>query len=100
MTHSPFQGLRYDERKKLLREISRLKKQSTRFETLVEETEQKIFAIEAKFGVENFYRHTEPEEVHKLQIKKRELSDELSGHLRQWETSSQDLEIAQARFGS
>jgi len=98
--NSPPQELSYDERKKLLREISRLKKQSTRFETLVEETEQKIFAIEAKFGVEDFYRHTTPEEVQKLQIKKRELSDELSGHLREWETSSQDLEIAQARFGS
>ena len=98
--NSPPQELSYDERKKLLREISRLKKQSTRFETLVEETEQKIFAIEAKFGVEDFYRHTTPEEVQKLQIKKHELSDELSGHLREWETSSQDLEIAQARFGS
>ena len=98
--NSPPQELSYDERKKLLREISRLKKQSTRFETLVEETEQKIFAIEAKFGVEDFYRHTTPEEVQKLQIEKRELSDELSGHLREWETSSQDLEIAQARFGS
>ena len=98
--NSPPQELSYDERKKLLREISRLKKQSTRFETLVEETEQKIFAIEAKFGVEDFYRLTTPEEVQKLQIKKRELSDELSGHLRDWETSSQDLEIAQARFGS
>ena len=98
--NSPPQELSYDERKKLLREISRLKKQSTRFETLVEETEQKIFAIEAKFGVEDFYRRTTPEEVQKLQIKKRELSDELSGHLREWETSSQDLEIAQARFGS
>ena len=94
------QGLSYDERKKLLREISRLKKQSTRFETLVEETEQKIFAIEAKFGVEDFYRHTTPEEVQKLQIKKHELSDKLTGHLREWETSSQDLEIAQTRFGS
>ena len=98
--NSPPQELRYDDRKKLLREISSLKKQSTRFETLVEETEQKIFAIEAKFGVEDFYRHTTPGEVQKLQIKKRELSDELSGHLREWETSSQDLEIAQARFGS
>ena len=98
--NSPPQELSYDERKKLLREISRLKKQSTRFETLVEETEQKIFAIEAKFGVEDFYRHTTPGEVQKLQVKKRELSDELSGHLREWETSSQDLEIAQARFGS
>ena len=98
--NSPPQELSYDERKKLLREISRLKKQSTRFETLVEETEQKIFAIEAKFGVEDFYRHTTPGEVQKLQIKKRELSDELSGHLREWETSSQDLEIAQALFGS
>ena len=98
--NSPPQELSYDERKKLLREISRLKKQSTRFETLVEETEQKIFAIEAKFGVEDFYRHTTPEEVQKLQIKKHELSDELSGHLREWETSSQDLEIARARFGS
>ena len=98
--NSPPQELSYDERKKLLREISRLKKQSTRFETLVEETEQKIFAIEAKFGVEDFYRNTTLEEVQKLQLKKRELSDELSGHLREWETSSQDLEIAQARFGS
>jgi len=96
----PPQKLSYDERKKLLREISRLKKQSTRFETLVEETEQKIFAIEAKFGVEDFYRFTTPEEVQKLQIKKHKLRDELSGHLRKWETSSQDLEIAQARFGS
>ncbi len=98
--NSPPQELSYGERKKLLREISRLKKQSTRFETLVEETEQKIFAIEAKFGVENFYRHTTPEEVQKLQIKKHELSDELYEHLREWEISSKDLEIAQARFGS
>ena len=98
--NSPPQELSYDERKKLLREISRLKKQSTRFETLVEETEQKIFAIEAKFGVEDFYRLTTPEEVQKLQIKKHELSDELSGYLREWETSTQDLEIVQTRFGS
>ena len=98
--NSSSQELSYDERKNLLREISRLKKQSTRFETLVEETEQKIFAIEEKFGVEDFYRYTTPEEIQKLQIKKSELSDELSGHLKEWETSSQDLEIAQARFGS
>jgi len=98
--NSPSQELNYDERKKLLREISRLKKQSTRFETLVEETEQKILAIEAKFGVEDFFRFTTPAEVQKLQIKKHELSDELSGYLREWETSSKDLEIAQARFSS
>jgi len=98
--NSPSQELSYDERKKLLREISRLKKQSTRFETLVEETEQKILAIEAKFGVEDFFRFTTPAEVQKLQIKKHELSDELSGYLREWETSSKDLEIAQARFSS
>ena len=55
MTNTPRGSTTYDERKKLLREISRLKKQSTRFKTLVEETEQKIFAIEEKFGVEDFY---------------------------------------------
>jgi len=92
--------LSYDERKKLMRKISRLKKQSTRFEILVEETEQKIFDIEAKFGVEDYFRQASPEEIQKLQIEKYELSEELTRYLKLWETSSEDLEIAQARFGS
>ena len=87
------------ERKKLQSEISKLKKQSTRFETLIEEGEQKISAIEAKFGVENFYQQASPEEIQNLQTEKEKLSTQLSTHLSQWETSSQKLEVAQARFG-
>ena len=60
--------------KKLQSEISKLKKQSTRFETLIEEGEQKISAIEAKFGVENFYRQASPEEIQNLQTEKEKLS--------------------------
>ncbi len=93
------QELSYDKRKKMQREISKLKKQASRFETLVEETEQKIYAIEAKFGVADFFQQTSPDDVQKLQIKKNELSDELSINLRQWETSSQNLESLEASFG-
>ena len=88
----------YAERKKLQSEISTLKKQSTRFETLIEEGEQKISAIEEKFGVENFYQQASPEEIQNLQIEKEKLSAQLSSHLSQWETSSHKLEVAQARF--
>jgi len=92
------QELSYAERKKLQCEISKLKKQSKRFETLIEEGEQKISAIEAKFGVENFYQQASPEEIQNLQTEKEKLSAQLSTHLRQWETSSHKLEVAQARF--
>ena len=93
------QELSYDERKKLQSEISKLKKQSTRFETLIEEGEQKISAIEAKFGVENFYQQASPEEIQNLQTEKEKLSAQLSTHVSQWETSSHKLEVAQSRFG-
>ena len=93
------QELSNAERKKLQSEISKLKKQSTRFETLIEEGEQKISAIEAKFGVENFYQQASPEEIQNLQTEKEKLSAQLSTHLSQWETSSHKLEVAQARFG-
>jgi len=92
------QELSYPERKKLQSDISKLKKQSTRFETLIEEGEQKISAIEAKFGVENFYQQASPEEIQNLQTEKEKLSAQLSTHVSQWETSSHKLEVAQARF--
>ena len=98
MEHS-IQELSYDERKKLQSEISKLKKQSTRFETLIEEGEQKISAIEAKFGVENFYQQASLEEIQNLQTEKEKLSAQLSTHVSQWETSSHKLEVAQSRFG-
>ena len=90
----------YDKRKKLQREISKLKKQATRYETLVEETEQKISAIEAKFGIVDFFQQTSLNEVQKLQMEKNELSDELSKNLSEWETSSQNLESLEASFGT
>ena len=92
--------LSYDKRKKMQREISKLKKQATRFESLVEETETKISAIEAKFSIEDFFQQTSADEVQKLQIEKSELSDQLSNNLRQWETSSQNLESLEERFGA
>jgi len=94
------QELSYDKRKKMQREISKLKKQATRFESLVEETELKISAIEAKFSLEDFYQQTSADEVQKLQTEKSELNDQLSKNLRQWETSSQNLESLEERFGA
>ncbi|HCV44636.1 MAG TPA: ABC-F family ATPase, partial [Deltaproteobacteria bacterium] len=94
------QELSYDKRKKMQREISKLKKQATRFESLVEETELKISAIEAKFSIEDFFQQTSADEVQKLQIEKSELNDQLSKNLRQWETSSQNLESLEERFGA
>ena len=82
------------------REISKLKKQATRFESLVEETELKISAIEAKFSIEDFFQQTSADEVQKLQIEKSELNEQLSKNLRQWETSSQNLESLEERFGA
>ncbi len=88
----------FEERKKLQRDISKLNKQATRFELLVEETEKKIAEIEAKFGIEDFFQTASIDEVNRLQAEKSNLSLQLTGHLRQWEISSQDLENAKARF--
>ena len=90
--------LSYDKRKKLQREISKLKKQATRYESLVEETEQKISAIDEKFSIEDFFQQTSSNEVQKLQIEKNELNDQLSKNIRQWETTTQNLESLEARF--
>jgi uncharacterized protein YdcH (DUF465 family) len=92
--------LSYDKRKKMQREISKLKKQATRFERLVEDNEQKISAIETKFSIEDFFQQTSADEVKKLQLEKSELNDQLSKNLRQWETSSQNLESLEERFGA
>ncbi len=65
---------------------------------IVEETEKKIAEIEAKFGIEDFFQTASIDEVNRLQAEKSNLSLQLTGHLRQWEISSQDLENAKARF--
>ena len=94
------QVLSYDKRKKMQREISKLKKHATRFESLIEETEIKISAIEEKFGIADFFQQTTPEEVQKLQIEKKVLGDELTKSLKEWENSSQNLESLEARFAA
>jgi len=90
--------LSFEERKYLQREISKLNKQAARFELLVEETEKKISEIESKFGIEDFFQITSKEEVDRLQAEKGRLSQQLSGHLKQWEISSQNLENAKEQF--
>ena len=90
--------LSFEERKNLQRKISKLNKQAARFELLVEETEKKISEIESKFGIEDFFKITSREEVDRLQAEKRRLSQQLSGHLKQWEVSSQNLENAKEQF--
>ena len=91
--------LSFEERKNLQRKISKLNKQTARFELLVEETEKKISEIESKFGIENFFQVTSREEVDRLQAEKGKLSQELSGHLKKWEISTQYLETAKEQFG-
>ena len=90
--------LSFEERKNLQRKISKLNKQAARFELLVEETEKKISEIESKFGIEDFFQITSKEEVDRLQAEKGRLSQQLSGHLKQWEISSQNLENAKEQF--
>ena len=90
--------LSYEGRKKIQGEISKLKKQTKRFEKLIEDAEKKISEIEEKFGIENFYQQASPEQIKNLQIEKQKLSDQLSSHLSEWEASSNKLEIARARF--
>ena len=90
--------LSFEERKNLQREISKLNKQAVRFELLVEETEKKISEIESKFGIEDFFQITSKEEVDRLQAEKGRLSQQLSGHLKHWEISSQNLENAKEQF--
>ena len=90
--------LSFEERKNLQRKISKLNKQAARFELLVEETEKKISEIESKFGIEDFFQITSREEVNRLQAEKGRLSQQLSGHLKQWEISSQNLENAKEQF--
>ena len=90
--------LNFEERKNLQRKISKLNKQAARFELLVEETEKKISEIESKFGKEDFFQITSREEVNRLQAEKGRLSQQLSGHLKQWEISSQNLENAKEQF--
>ena len=90
--------LSFEERKNLQRKISKLNKQAARFELLVEETEKKISEIESKFGIEDFFQITSREEVDRLQAEKGRLSQQLSGHLKQWEISSQNLEKAKEQF--
>ena len=86
--------LSFEERKNIQREISKLNKQAARFELLVEETEKKISEIESKFGIEDFFQKTPREEVNRLQAEKGRLNQQLSGHVKQWEISSQNLENA------
>ena len=98
MLESQQKKLNFDERKNLQREISKLNKQTARFELLVEETEKKISEIESKFGIEDFFKITYREEVDRLQTEKERLSQQLLGHLKQWEISSQNLENAKEQF--
>ena len=90
--------LNFEERKNLQRKISKLNKQAARFEFLVEETEKKISEIESKFGIKNFFQITSREEVDRLQAEKGRLGQQLSGQLKQWEISSQNLENAKEQF--
>ena len=90
--------LSFEERKKFQRKISKLNKQATQFELLVEETEKKISDIESKFGIEDFFQITSREEIDRLQAEKGRLSKQLSWHLKQWEISSQNLESAKVQF--
>ena len=90
--------LSFEERKNLQRKISKLKKQAARFELLVEETEKKISEIESKFGIEDFFQITSREEVKKLEAEKGRLNAKLSGHLKQLEISSHNLEKAKEQF--
>ena len=90
--------LSFEERKILKREIYKLKKQTTRLEILTEETEKKISEIESKFGIEDFFQITSREEVERLQAEKGRLNDQLSGHLKKWEISTQNLENAKEQF--
>ncbi|MBC8258388.1 MAG: ATP-binding cassette domain-containing protein [SAR324 cluster bacterium] len=92
------EDLSYNERKELQREISKLKKQLTRFETQVEETEKNISEIEKIFGANDYYQQATPEQVYELQSEKTELGDKLTQYLKQWEISTKNLEIAEARF--
>ncbi|MCS5552200.1 MAG: ATP-binding cassette domain-containing protein [SAR324 cluster bacterium] len=90
--------LSFEERKNLQRKISKLNKQAARFELLVEETEKKISEIESKFGIEDFFQITSRVEVNRMKAEKGRLSQQLSGHLKQWEISSQNLENAKEQF--
>ena len=91
--------LNYEKRKKLQREITKLKKEANYYEILVEETEQKISAIEKKFEIEDFFVETSHADVLKLQNEKNKLNEELSKNLKQWELFSQNLEIAVEQLG-
>ena len=90
--------LSFKERKNIKHEISKLNKQTTRFEILVEETEKKISEIESKFGKENFFQSATREEVKKLQNEKERLNQKLSGYLKQWETLLHNLENAKEQL--
>jgi len=96
---SPKEELNFEKRKKLQREITKLKKETHFYEILVEETEQKISEIEKKFEIEDFFVQTSHEDVLKLQKEKNKLNDELSKNIKQWENFSQNLEIAEERLG-
>ena len=89
----------FEKRKKLQKEITKLKKETHHYEILVEEIEQKIFAIGKKFEMHDFFVKTPHEEVMKLQNEKIKLNDELSNNLKQWELFSQKLVIAEERLG-
>ena len=91
--------MNFEKRKKLKKEITKLKKETYRYEILVEETEQKILEIEKKFEIEDFFVQTPHEEVLKLQNQKNELNKELSKNIKQWEIFSQDLESAEEILG-
>ena len=91
--------LKFDKRRKLRKEITKLKKEASRYEGLVEKTENRISEIEKKFEIEDFYLQTSREEVKKLENEKNRLNRELSENIKQWEISSNNLEIAEERLG-
>ena len=91
--------LKFDKRRKLRKEITKLKKEASRYEGLVEKTENRISEIEKKFEIEDFYLQTSRDEVKKLENEKNRLNKELSENIKQWEIFSHNLEIAEERLG-
>ena len=62
------------------------------------EFQKKIYEIESNFGKKDFFHTTSRDEIKRLQAEMGRLNEKLSGYLKEWESSSQDLENAKEKF--
>lgn len=92
------QALTFAEKKELKRIASQLAKKSQHLEKMIEDQENAIAEIDARFSGTDFYQSVSPEKIQALQQDKEKLADQLSENLQLWEQSLTELEQVQSQL--